>query len=66
MVVEAKLWQKLCMELLTRYILKKYLVAAAGIAFLLCFLGWLIQLLRAVELVTNKGQGITAMIYQSF
>ncbi len=42
------------------------MVAAAGIAFLLCFLGWLIQLLRAVELVTNKGQGITAMIYQSF
>ncbi|MCF4098096.1 LptF/LptG family permease [Maritalea mediterranea] len=54
------------MELLTRYILKKYLVAAAGIAFLLCFLGWLIQLLRAVELVTNKGQGLGAMVYQSF
>lgn len=66
MVVQAKLWQKLGMELLTRYILKKYLVAAAGIAFLLCFLGWLIQLLRAVDLVTNKGQGISAMIYQSF
>lgn len=54
------------MGLLTRYILKKYLVAAAGIAFLLCFLGWLIQLLRAVDLVTNKGQGLGAMIYQSF
>ncbi len=66
MVAPPKLWQKLCMELLTRYILKKYLVAAAGIAFLLCFLGWLIQLLRAVDLVTNKGQGISAMIYQSF
>lgn len=54
------------MDLLTRYILKKYLIAAASLAFLLCFLGWLVQLLRAVDLVTNKGQGVSAMIYQSF
>ncbi|TDQ63639.1 lipopolysaccharide export LptBFGC system permease protein LptF [Maritalea mobilis] len=66
MVKRAKLWQKFTMELLTRYILKKYLIAAAGIAFLLCFLGWLVQLLRAVDLVTNKGQGFGAMVYQSF
>jgi len=53
------------MSLIARYIFGRYVVATAGFVALLALLGWMVQLLRSIDLITAKGQGMLTMLSQS-
>ncbi|WP_299347050.1 LptF/LptG family permease, partial [uncultured Maritalea sp.] len=48
-----------------RYLLSKYFAASIGFVLLLAFLGWMVQLLRTIDVVTAKGQGVFTLFSQS-
>lgn len=48
-----------------RYLLSKYFAASVGFVLLLAFLGWMVQLLRTIDVVTAKGQGVFTLFSQS-
>ncbi|MGJ8529917.1 LptF/LptG family permease [Maritalea sp.] len=53
------------MDLISRYLFNRYLTSAFGLVMLMAFLGWMVQLLRTIDLVTAKGQGVLTMFSQS-
>lgn len=53
------------MTLIARYLFSRYLVSAFGFVVLLAFLGWMVQLLRTIDVVTAKGQGVMTLFSQS-
>jgi len=53
------------MSHLTRYFLGKYLTTSMGFVLLLAFLGWMVQLLRTIDVVTAKGQSVVTLFSQS-
>lgn len=59
------IWQKQRMDRIAQYSFFQILKASAGFAALLALLGWLLQLLRSIDLVTAKGQDLFTMISQS-
>jgi len=53
------------MNLIARYLFGRYVAATFGFVILLAFLGWLIQLLRTIDVVTAKGQSVLTLFTQS-
>lgn len=53
------------MTLIARYLFSKYVATSFGFIVLLAFLGWMVQLLRTIDVVTSKGQSVFTLFSQS-
>ena len=53
------------MDRIAQYVFFKFFKSTLGFVLLLAFLGWMIQLLRTIDLVTAKGQSLFTMVGQS-
>jgi lipopolysaccharide export system permease protein len=61
----AGIWQNAFMDRIARYSFFQFLKTSTGFVALLAFLGWMVQLLRSIDLVTAKGQDLLTMVSQS-